>query len=140
MVDGRTFDFRQVMKEIVRGYPTVKQQKEIFLRDIAMKLKDENGKPIHKTAEMLLSEKYVDDQTEFEKKLIHVFNESPDTLELIKIFKRKLKMNDPKNSTRNLAILEEMLAREPLHKFILFAKNAYCSNEIFEQIAQIEKY
>ena len=48
-------------------------------------------------------------------------------------------MNDPKNSTRNLAIFEEMLAREPLHKFILFAKNGYCSNEIFEQIAQIEK-
>ena len=54
LVNGRTFDFRQVMKEIVRGYPTVKQQKEIFLRDIAMKLKDENGKPIHKTAEALL--------------------------------------------------------------------------------------
>ena len=30
-------------------------------------------------------------------------------------------MNDPKNGARNVAILEEMLAREPLHKFILFA-------------------
>ena len=97
-----------------------------------MKLRDENGNPIHKTAEALLAEKYVDDQTEFEKKLIGVFSESSDTLQLIAILKRKLKMNDPKNSARNLAILEEMLAREPLHKFILFAKNCYCSNEIFE--------
>ena len=37
------------MEEIVKEYPMVKQQKEVYLRDQALKLKDANGVPIHKT-------------------------------------------------------------------------------------------
>ena len=32
-----------------------------------------------------------------------------------------------------------MLSREPLRKFVLFANKYYCSTEIFDQIAQIQK-
>lgn len=50
------------------------------MRDLALKLKDENGVPIHKTPEMLLNEKYVDEPTEFEKMLYRELDQSPDPM------------------------------------------------------------
>ena len=87
--------------------------------------------PIHKTPEMLLNEKYVDDQTEFEKQLYRMFEESPDPMQLINILRRKLSIHDPENGARNVQILDSMLEREPLRKFVLFANKCYCSDEIF---------
>lgn len=139
LVNGRTFDFRKVMEEIVKEYPMVHQQKEVYLRDQALKLKDANGVPIHKTPQMLLNEKFVDDETEFEKLLYRTFDESPDPMQLINILRRKLSINDPEHGAKNVQILDEMLSREPLRKFVLFANKYYCSTEIFDQIAQIQK-
>lgn len=137
LVNGRLFDQRKVMEEIVKGYPMVKQQKDIYLRDLALKERDEKGVPVHKTAEMLLTEKYVDDLTEYEKSLYRILDESPNPMQLINILKRKLSINEPENGARNVKILEKMLEREPLRRFVLYAKKCYYSNHIFDQIGKI---
>ena len=66
LVDGKVSDLRKAMDQIVKDYPQVRLQKKIFLREQALKLKDANGVPLHKTPEMLLAEKDVDAPTEFE--------------------------------------------------------------------------
>ena len=123
------------MPEIVKGYPMVQQQKEMHLRDLALQERDENGKPVHRTAEMLLTEKHPDDITAYEQELYQMLEESPDPMQLISILKRKLSINDPENGARNVQILEQMLEQEPLRKFVLYAKKSYVSNEIADQIA-----
>ena len=123
------------MQEIVKGYPMVQQQKEMHLRDLALQERDENGKPVHRTAEMLLTEKHPDDITAYEQELYQMLEESPDPMQLISILKRKLSINDPENGARNVQILEQMLEQEPLRKFVLYAKKSYVSNEIADQIA-----
>ena len=89
-MNGRTFDFRKVLEEIVKGYPMVHFQKEIYQRDKTLSQKDANGVLIHKTPEMFLNEPYVNDETDFEKLLYRTFEESPDPMQLIKILRRKL--------------------------------------------------
>ena len=84
---------------------------------------------------MLLNEPYINEETEFEKLLYRTFEESPDPMQLINILRRKLSINDPVNGAKNVEILDKMLRREPLRKFVLFAKQYYCSNQIFKQIA-----
>ena len=94
--------------------------------------KDANGKPLLRTPDMLLNSKYEDEQTEFQKLLYKTFDESPDPMQLIKILKRKLSINDSENGAKNIKVLEEMLTQEPLRKFVLFAKKCYYSDEIFD--------
>ena len=51
---------------------------------------------------MLLGEKFTDEETEFEKKLLLVLRKTGDPLQLIKIIKRKLSINNPTQGARNL--------------------------------------
>ena len=60
-------------------------------------------------------------------------------MQLINILRRKLSIHDPENGASNVKILDEMLEREPLRKFVLFANKCYCSDQVFDQIAQIHK-
>ena len=86
---------------------------------------------------MLLNSGYEGDQTEFEKLLYKAFADSPDTLQLISILKRKLSIHDPVKGAHNVKILDEMLKKEPLRKFVLFAKRYYESDQIYSQIAKV---
>ena len=81
---------------------------------------------------MLLNEPYKDDQTDFEKILYKTFEKSPDPMQLIKILKRKLSMSDSEMGNEYVKILDEMLRKEPLRKFVLFAKKSYFSNQMTE--------
>ena len=80
-----------------------------------------------------MNEKVCDEQTEFEKRLLQELGDRTDAnaMELISILRRKLQMRDHEHGASNLNVLEGMLEKEPLHKFILFAKKYYCSNEVF---------
>lgn len=87
---------------------------------------------MHKTPEVLLSEKYVDEVTEFEKLLLRTFQENSNPMQLVKILKRKLSLNNPVGGAKNLKVIDAMLEREPLRKYVLFAKKFYESNQVFE--------
>lgn len=79
----------------------------------------------------------MDEVTDFEKLLLRTFQENSNPMQLVKILKRKLSVNNPLTGAKNLKVIDEMLEREPLRKYVLYAKKFYESNLVFEQIGKV---
>ena len=58
-------------------------------------------------------------------------------MQLIKILKRKLSLGNPVQGAKKIKFIDDLLQREPLRKYVLFAKRFYESNIIFDQIAKV---
>ena len=52
-------------------------------------------------------------------------------MQLVKILKRKLQMSDPDFGPRQAKYIDKILQREPIKKFILYARRCYYSDEVF---------
>ena len=86
---------------------------------------------------MLFDESYDGKESNFERQLYQAFEESPDPEQLIKILKRKLTMGDREMGTQQAKYLDEILGREPIKQFILYARKSYYSNHVFDQIERV---
>ena len=70
-------------------------------------------------------------ESEFERRLYKAFEESKDPEQLIKILKRKLTMGDREMGSQQAKYLDEILRREPIRQFLLYARKCYYSDRVF---------
>ena len=137
LISGHTYDMRSVIREIVKGYPEVSRQKAIQKREQAILERDEHGKPKQRTTEMLFDTANDGKESEFERRLYKAFEESKDPEQLIKILKRKLTMGDREMGSQQAKYLDEILRREPIRQFLLYARKCYYSDRVFDQIQRV---